>query len=253
MRLGAAAIRAKLRTVDDLFIESFFDSHGLGTEFGIFHAGLAQLFFSLLCLIVLMTSHRWETWKRSTASTDDSLRRWVPAMTVLIFVQLIVGAAMRHQHAGLAIPDFPSAYGGLWPDISPEAVSRYNQARVSVINYADITAGQIVLQMVHRFTAYAIVVLMVLCCRKVRKSQAVGSPLRRFSNFWVGLILVQTALGAATIWTGKAFEIATAHVAVGALSLMNGVLFSVAAFRLLPPSQSQRLPCSSADVAARTA
>ena len=103
-----------------------FDTYGLGTEFGIFHAGLAQLFFSLLCVIVLMTSHRWETWKRSTASTGDSLRRWVPAMTFLVFVQLIVGAAMRHQHAGLAIPDFPSAYGGFWPGTQPAVQRRPN-------------------------------------------------------------------------------------------------------------------------------
>ena len=33
----------------------------------------------------------------------------------LIFGQLILGATMRHQHAGLAIPDFPLAYGKLWP------------------------------------------------------------------------------------------------------------------------------------------
>ncbi len=231
-----------------------FAPHRWGVEFGILHAGLAQLFFSLLCVIALLTSRRWETWTSAASRPADggSLRRWVPALTVLIFAQLIIGAAMRHQHAGLAIPDFPAAYGRFWPDISPEAVAGYNRARVSIFNYDDITVGQIVLQMVHRFTAYAITALMLLCWWKTRKSQPAGSTLRRFANFWLGLIVVQVALGAATIWTGKAFEIATAHVAIGALSLMTGVLFSVAAFRLLPVSPSVKVARSTAGMAGRT-
>ena len=31
---------------------------------------------------------------------------------------------MRHQHAGLAIPDFPLAYGKIWPDTSAAAVAQ---------------------------------------------------------------------------------------------------------------------------------
>ena len=38
-------------------------------------------------------------------------------VTGLILLQLMLGATMRHQHAGLAIPDFPLAYGKLWPDV----------------------------------------------------------------------------------------------------------------------------------------
>jgi heme A synthase len=49
---------------------------------------------------------------------------------------------------------------------------------------------------------------------------------------WLALILAQAALGAATIWTGKAADIATAHVAVGALSLVTGVALCLMAVRL---------------------
>ena len=53
---------------------------------------------------------------------------WV---TILIFIQLPHRRrnAMRHQHAGLAITDFPLAYGKLWPDTSPEAIAHYNASR----------------------------------------------------------------------------------------------------------------------------
>ena len=48
--------------------------------------------------------------------------------------------------------------------------------------------------------------------------------LRRWSAAWVGLVFVQFFLGACTIWTNKAADIATAHVATGALTLVLGAL-----------------------------
>ena len=39
--------------------------------------------------------------------------------------------------------------------------------------------------------------------------------LRRWSAIWVGLVFVQFLLGACTIWTNKAADVATTHVAVG--------------------------------------
>ena len=232
-----------------------FDKHGWGAEFGVIHAAVAQLFFSLTCVIALMTTRRWQTWDHvgTYAAADSGLRRWAPVLTILIFIQLIIGASMRHQHAGLAIPDFPLAYGNVWPDTSPAAVAGYNQARVSMISYNDITAGQIILQMVHRITAYTIAALVVVCWWRTRKAHAPGSPLRRFADTLLALILLQVTLGAVTIWTKKAADVATAHMAIGALSLMTGALFSVAACRLLPAPQSPRLARSSANVAARTA
>ncbi len=232
-----------------------FDKHGWGAEFGVIHAAVAQLFFSLVCVIALMASRRWQSWGSVSAESTEnsSLRLWAPALTILIFVQLIIGAAMRHQHAGLAITDFPLAYGRVWPDTSAGAIAGYNQARVSMMSYSDITAGQVVLQIIHRITAYSIAALVFLCWWRTRKAHLPGSPLRRFSNTWLGLILVQVTLGAATIWTGKAADVATAHMAVGALALMTGVLFSAAAFRLLPASPSPKLSRSSADMAGRTA
>jgi heme A synthase len=53
------------------------------------------------------------------------------------------------------------------------------------------------------------------------------------SFVWFGLVLTQALLGAATIWTGKSADIATAHVACGALCLVTGGLASIIACRLL--------------------
>jgi heme A synthase len=45
------------------------------------------------------------------------------------------------------------------------------------------------------------------------------------------LTLFQIGLGAATIWTNKAADVATAHVLVGALLLAVGALWCAIAFR----------------------
>jgi heme A synthase len=54
----------------------------------------------------------------------------------------------------------------------------------------------------------------------------------RLSWFWLGLTLFQVGLGAATIWTNKAADVATAHVLVGALALTIGALWCAIAFRV---------------------
>jgi cytochrome c oxidase assembly protein subunit 15 len=153
----------------------------------------------------------------------------------------------------LAIPDFPLAYGALWPDMSPEAVARYNAQRIEVTAAHPITAFQIGLQMAHRVVAVLILVCVVALAWNVRSwsSRSGATPnklklefqragletvilLRRLAHFWLALILVQAGLGAWTIWSNKAADVATAHVLVGALSLVTGALWCIIAFRRLP-------------------
>jgi cytochrome c oxidase assembly protein subunit 15 len=135
----------------------------------------------------------------------------------------------RGQHAGLSIPDFPLAYGKLWPDISPAAVARYNADRMDVLAENPITAFQIVLQMVHRLVAVLILATVAGCAWQARK---IPAPVhRRLSIFWLALIGGQIGLGAATIWTDKAADVATLHLMGGALALATGALWCLVNFR----------------------
>jgi cytochrome c oxidase assembly protein subunit 15 len=160
-----------------------------------------------------------------------SLRRLVLLTTILIFCQLMIGATMRQQHAGLAIPDFPLAYGKIWPDTSTVAVQKYNEYRMNVIAENPITAFQIILQMVHRIVALAICVSAAACVWQTWRRLGRKDALTKLALFWLGMILVQALLGAATIWSNKAADVATAHVLVGALSLVTGALGYIIAFR----------------------
>jgi len=210
-------------------------------EIGIFHATLAQVFLVLLAVIALRTSACWHSGAMSAAAADTrGLHGLLVGTTVLILAQLILGATMRHQHAGLAIADFPLAYGRLWPDMSAEAVARYNQQRVETVAQNPITAAQIALQMAHRLVALAIVGLVFWSGRRVWRTFASGHEMRRLAGFWMALILVQFGLGAWTIWSNKAADVASMHVVCGALSLVTGGLMCVISAR--PHGRKQPAP-----------
>ena len=219
-------------------------------EIGIFHATLAQLFFALVCAMALFTSKWWKDLPPPIAPSSPGegeqehlnnvrrLRSLFLLSTILIFVQLVLGATMRHQHAGLAIPDFPLAYGKVWPATDPASVSLYNAQRMEITAVNPITATQIFLQMSHRLMAVAILVCVGLVAWDAKKRSPVSPfpvsrAIRRLSCSWVGLILAQVGLGAWTIWSNKAADVATAHVLVGALSLVTGVLGCIICFRRL--------------------
>jgi cytochrome c oxidase assembly protein subunit 15 len=217
-----------------------------------------------------------ESFLRSSSSsfsegTDpDSRRRtrtvfpryWFIGTTMLILLQLILGSVMRHQHADLPIPDFPLAYGRLWPATDPQSVAHYNEQRIEVAAANPITAFQIQLQMAHRILAVLILAGVGWCAWRVRRSrravpapdvaglchspdaqgqihggpavQATADAAQRVPTlvwFWLGLIVVQAGLGALTILSNKAADIATAHVLVGALAFATGVILCIISFR----------------------
>ena len=210
---------------------------------GVYHATIAQLFFILVCAIALFTSRFWSELNtdKKTFFVARSLRTLVLAATLLIFIQLIIAATMRHQHAGLAIADFPLAYGKVWPATDPAAVATYNARRISVTEEATITAFQIKLQMAHRVVALVIVILVAACAGLARRRLGGKDLLTKLAIFWLALMLAQVALGAWTIWSNKAADVATAHVLVGALSLVTGALWCLIGFgrsAALPQTQT---------------
>jgi len=199
---------------------------------GIFHGIIAQIFLVLTCAIALFTSRWWQNSEtEKQLSVPRGLRRHVLYVTLLIFVQLIIGATMRHQHAGLAITDFPLAYGKIWPATDAEAIAHYNATRPPGTIGNPITAFQVNLQMVHRLVAGAIFLGVAAATMLVRKKLGGGDWLVKIAFFWLALLALQIILGAATIWSNKAADVATAHVMVGALALLTGALWLLVAAR----------------------
>jgi cytochrome c oxidase assembly protein subunit 15 len=211
----------------------------LKDEIGIFHACLAQAFLGLIVVIALMTTNFW----RSLADVVVDFQKFTPlktlafATTIAVYLQLALGATMRHQHRDLAILDFPAANGAWIPDTSATALMKINVWR-DAHAYSDVTAFQIWLQMAHRFLAILIAIAVIVFCLRVWRNTPAIRALRRLTIWWVVFLLVQLTLGAWTIWSNKAADVATTHVAVGAVMLSFGVSISAICWRI-----SQAKPC----------
>lgn len=214
----------------------------LKDEIGVFHACLAQAFFGLLVFIAVASS-RWWAQHKSPVLADSAALRWCAILaTALIYGQLALGATMRHQHRDLAILDFPTAYGQVIPDVSEQKLAEVNQWRDAQA-LSEVTPAQIWLQLAHRFGALLVTVAIAAYWLLLRRQRAAAVPLlQRLSTLWACLLLAQVTLGAWTIWSNKAADIATAHVAVGATMLAFGVSISAFTLRL---SASERKVVSS--------
>jgi cytochrome c oxidase assembly protein subunit 15 len=211
----------------------------LKDQIGIFHAALAQSFFVMVTLIALVLAGTEGKLAASVPSVGASwfLRRLTVGSTIWIFIQLILGASMRHQHAGLAVPDFPLAYGKVWPATDAAFLEKINSGW-SRVDQPSITAFQITLHMTHRLVALSIGILVGCVAWRAQREHGARSLTAKLALAWCGMISIQAILGAATVWSNKAADVATAHVLVGALVLLTGTFLSVA---MLSHARSRRV------------
>lgn len=210
----------------------------LGTAFGVFHGCLGQAFLVLLCAIALRLSPAWER-GLGAIQLPRGLGPWLSAGLVLSAGQLVLGALMRHQHAGLAIHDFPLAYGQAWPATDAASLAVYNQHRMEE---AEVTAFQIHLQMWHRIGALLTLVAIVGAWLRTWWTDGLGSTWGKLTSGWVVMVVGQATLGILTILMNKPADVATAHVAVGAASLATGSLLFLIAHQPAARANVAKIP-----------
>ena len=207
-------------------------------QIGIFHACVAQAFLGLLIFIALVTTQFWRSLTKAAGGVQKvaKLKTLPVSIAIAIYVQLALGATMRHQHRDLAILDFPTANGAWIPDTSSTALANINAWR-DARALSDVTAFQIWLQMAHRFLALLIGIAIVAFSVRVWREASGFAPMKRLSVLWVALVICQIVLGAFVIWSNKAADVATAHVAVGAVMLSFGVSISAICWRIFAVSR----------------
>jgi heme a synthase len=180
------------------------------------HAGLAQLVFCLTVSIALFTSPGWrraytDRAGRRRGELDDAMLRMVAAVTTAaIYVQIIVGATMRHTGAGLAIPDFPWAFGRLIPPT---------------------WSGPIAIHFAHRLGAVIVTALVLATIGHVLYHHRSRGELRRPSWLLAALVAIQVTLGALTVLSGKHYIINSLHVVTGAMVLGTSLVLTLRAYR----------------------
>jgi cytochrome c oxidase assembly protein subunit 15 len=198
--LGAVILQGVLGGVTVLFF--------LPPAVSIGHAGLAQIFFCLTLTLALVTSPGW---KAGAAPVDDTLlRRIATVTTALIYTQILIGATMRHNAAGLAIPDFPTAFGHLVPPV---------------------WSAQIAVNFAHRAGALVVVLAILATASHVVYHHRERRELVRPAFLLVVFVAVQVTLGAFVIWSGKDPVINTLHVVNGAAVLGTSLVLSLRALK----------------------
>ena len=183
----------------------------LPTPISMTHAVLAQTLFLVLILIAHAQSGDW---RRRLQERTDIAWRPIAVLMGIVYLQLLLGALMRHTESGLAIPDFPLMGGTLLPRFDERMLDAVNAARFD-LRLPSVALGQVIVHFLHRLGALATLVVLVLANLAMRRRPA---P-RRVRQLLVaidGLVAVQVALGALTVLTARSPIMASLHVLVGA-------------------------------------
>lgn len=73
----------------------------LGPNLALIHGSFAQLVFAVLVSLAVITSPRWIAGQaRSDDAHTERLQRWALAAVALIFLQIVLGAVLRHTNSG---------------------------------------------------------------------------------------------------------------------------------------------------------
>ena len=169
------------------------------------HAGLAEIFFCINVSIAFFSSRFYESLTRH--ERGDAPVASTTALFGLVYLQILVGALMRHLGAGLAIPDFPLSFGRIVPDFASTAIA---------VNFA------------HRVGAVLVLAFVTAVFIRLLRYEN-NHPLRGFVQILSAVVAGQIVLGGYTVWTGKHPIVTSLHVATGAATLATALMLMLTA------------------------
>ncbi len=190
----------------------------VATTFRVLHGCVAQIELCILVALATLLSPAWNEIR--TSQKLGGIAKLGRIAIALVFLQLIVGATMRHLGAGLAIPTFPQATpdGGWMPKVHNAYVD---------LNFTHTRFGAVVVTLL----------LLHLGASAFRKADG-DIRIRRPAILLCALICGQFVLGVSVIWTLKMMPLVTTlHVVNGAAVLATCVLLTVRASRASCPRE----------------
>jgi cytochrome c oxidase assembly protein subunit 15 len=128
-----------------------------------------------------------------------------------IYLQILVGAVMRHTEAGLAIPDFPWMFGHLVPD--------HWDARIAV-------------HFAHRVGALIVALSVIATSIYIWRRHAGRRNLTRPATLILALVAAQITLGALTVLSKRDVWINSVHLVCGALVLATSLVITLRSWRV---------------------
>lgn len=195
----------------------------LPTPISVMHAVLAQTFFIVTVVIAYSLSYEREQKQYLTKKANASFVKMSLIFVLMIYIQLILGAIMRHTGSGLAIPDFPKMGGSWIPTFNKDMLFFINDWRFEN-NLEPVNVMQVIFHFLHRIWAVLIVLkligLNVVGFKYFATSKKI-IPLLHFINF---AVFFQVMLGIGVVMSVKEPISTSLHVATGAAILGLSVL-----------------------------
>jgi cytochrome c oxidase assembly protein subunit 15 len=174
------------------------------------HLGLA---FALLGALVWTALDAWAGWARQTLPSPWGRRAlWLVG---LIFLQVLLGALVAGNHAGLVYNDWPLMNGRLLPD-----------AYAGPDLWATLAHSQGATQLHHRLVAYLLLVAALVFGAAAWRSRELAIDAKRLALAVTGAVVLQAAMGVATLIALVPFGLAMAHQVMAAVTLCLAVAFA---------------------------
>ena len=185
------------------------------------HGVLAQTFFIITIIIAYSLSN--ERYKREDMGYNKNIRKGSLLLISFVYIQLILGALMRHTASGLAIPDFPTM-GGLWfPTFSESMINNIN-VELFDMDWELVSKNQVVIHFIHRLGALIVSAFIGYFFFKNKSVIKKNKTLNRTKWSIILILVIQVSLGVLTILSEKAPFIASFHVVNGAALLGLSIL-----------------------------
>lgn len=174
------------------------------------HLGLA---FALLGALVWTGLDAWAGWARQTLPSPWGRRAL--GLATLIYLQILLGALVAGNDAGLIYNDFPLMAGKLIPD---------DYAGASV--WATLAHSQGAVQLHHRLGAYLLLALAVAVGAGAWRSNYLARGSKLLAGAVSLAVVVQAGLGVATLMARVPIGLGIAHQLMAALTLILAVAFA---------------------------
>ncbi|MDB5417277.1 MAG: cytochrome c oxidase assembly protein [Phenylobacterium sp.] len=174
------------------------------------HLGLA---FALLGALVWTAVDAWAGLARQTLPSPWGGRAlWLVG---LIYAQVLLGALVAGNHAGLVYNDFPFFNGRLAPaDYAGPGL------------WATLAHSQGAVQLHHRLLAYLVLVVALAFAWMASRSSYLAGEARTLAWVVAGAVVVQALLGIATLMFAVPFALGMIHQLMAAITFSLAVAFA---------------------------
>jgi cytochrome c oxidase assembly protein subunit 15 len=174
------------------------------------HLGLA---FALLAALVWTGLDAWAGAPRHALRSP--WRKRTLALAGMIYLQILLGALVAGNDAGLVYNDWPLMNGRWFPE-------SYSGADL----WATIAHSQAAVQFHHRIMAYLLTLTALFLAARASRSTHLPIDAKALGMAVGGMVVVQAGLGIATLMTGVPIWLGVLHQLTAALLLTTAVAFA---------------------------